>query len=195
MGLAIVLIEPQIPPNTGNIARLCAASETSLHLIEPLGFSLDDDQLQRAGLDYWQDVDLWVHPSWHEFRDAVSRGRCLYFSAHGERSYLDAPYEANSVLVFGNESAGLPERIREKHPERVYRIPMRPAVRSLNLATAAGIVLYEAIRRAGIVLEHAMAHPAAEGPLHPEPAPRRRGRDRVKRSTHGAGTDLGVGDR
>ena len=195
MGLAIVVIEPQIPPNTGNIARLCAATETSLHLIEPLGFSLDDDQLQRAGLDYWQDVDLWVHPSWHEFRDAVSRERCLYFSAHGERSYLDAPYEVNSVLVFGNESAGLPERIREKHAERVYRVPMRPAVRSLNLATAAGIVLYEAIRRVGIVLEEAMSSPAAEAPLHPEPTPRRRGRARVKRSAHGAGTDLGAGDR
>jgi tRNA (cytidine/uridine-2'-O-)-methyltransferase len=147
--LTVVLIEPQIPPNTGNIARLCAATDTSLHLIEPLGFSLDNDQLARAGLDYWDAVDLWVHPSWAEFRDAVSRDRCLYFSAHGHQSYLEAPYTPNSVLVFGNESDGLPERIREKHPERIYRIPMSGAVRSLNLATAAGIVLYEAIRKLG----------------------------------------------
>lgn len=149
MRLTVVLIEPQIPPNTGNIARLCAATDTSLHLIEPLGFSLDNDQLARAGLDYWDAVDLWVHPSWAEFRDAVSRDRCLYFSAHGHQSYLEAPYAPNSVLVFGNESDGLPERILEKHPERIYRIPMSGAVRSLNLATAAGIVLYEAIRKLG----------------------------------------------
>ncbi len=149
MRLTVVLIEPQIPPNTGNIARLCAATDTSLHLIEPLGFSLDNDQLARAGLDYWDAVDLWVHPSWAEFRDAVSRDRCLYFSAHGHQSYLEAPYTPNSVLVFGNESDGLPERILEKHPERIYRIPMSGAVRSLNLATAAGIVLYEAIRKLG----------------------------------------------
>ena len=194
MALAVVLIEPQIPPNTGNIARLCAAPETALHLIEPLGFSLDDDQLNRAGLDYWQDVDLWVHPAWREFREAVSRDRCLYFSAHGGRSYLKAPYEANSALVFGNETVGLPERIREKHPDRVYRIPMRPAVRSLNLATAAGIVLYEAIRRVGVTLDETLGSPAAEAPLRSTTTPRRRGKGRVKRSVHGAGTELGVGE-
>ncbi|GIW51000.1 MAG: putative tRNA (cytidine(34)-2'-O)-methyltransferase [Gemmatimonadales bacterium] len=149
MGLTVVLIEPKIPPNTGNIARLCAATDTSLHLIEPLGFSLDDDELSRAGLDYWDAVDLWVHPSWKEFREAISRERCLYFSAHGRRSYWEAPYRENSVLVFGNETDGLPLRIREKHPERVFRIPMRPAVRSLNLATAVAVVLYEAIRQLG----------------------------------------------
>jgi tRNA (cytidine/uridine-2'-O-)-methyltransferase len=153
MGLTVVLIEPKIPPNTGNIARLCAATDTSLHLIEPLGFSLEDDELNRAGLDYWDAVDLWVHPSWKEFREAISRERCLYFSAHGERSYLDAPYRENSVLVFGNETEGLPSRIREKHPERIFRIPMRPAVRSLNLATAVAVVLYEAIRQLGWDLE------------------------------------------
>lgn len=152
MGLTVVLIEPQIPPNTGNIARLCAATDTSLHLIEPLAFSLDDDQLARAGLDYWKAVDLWVHPSWREFREAVARDRCLYFSAHGRQPYLEAPYAENSVLVFGNETQGLPERIREKHPERVYHIPMRDSVRSLNLATAVGIVLYEAIRQLRIRL-------------------------------------------
>ena len=149
MGLAIALIEPQIPPNTGNIARLCAATDTTLHLIEPLGFSLSDPLLERAGVDYWEAVDLWLHPHWRAFRAAVARERCLYFSAHGTHSYIDAPFTPNSVLLFGNETQGMPERIRDKHPERLFRIPMGPAVRSLNLATAAGIVLYEAIRRLG----------------------------------------------
>jgi tRNA (cytidine/uridine-2'-O-)-methyltransferase len=194
MALTVVLIEPQIPPNTGNVARLCAATEASLHLIEPLGFSLDDDQLQRAGLDYWSDVDLWVHPSWRDFRDAVSRERCLYFSAHGTQPHIEAPYAANTVLVFGNETVGLPERIREKHPERIYRIPMRPAVRSLNLATAVGIVLYEAIRRVGVAFNETRDDLAPEAPLRPQPRPRRRGRGREAHSTHGAGTELGAGE-
>jgi tRNA (cytidine/uridine-2'-O-)-methyltransferase len=157
MALGIALIEPKIPPNTGNIARLCAATNSTLHLIEPLGFSLDDDQLRRAGLDYWSDVDLWVHPNWRAFRDAVARDRCLYFSSHGPHTYLDAPYAPNSVLVFGSESDGMPDRILEKHPERVFRIPMGPAVRSLNLATAVAIVGYEAIRRLGVTLEEGHA--------------------------------------
>ena len=150
MGLSIALIEPQIPPNTGNIARLAVASGTSLHIIEPLGFRLDEPALKRAGLDYWEQVDLWVHPHWRAFRTAVSRERCIYFSAKGTRSYLDAPFADNSVLVFGSETQGMPERIREKYPERLFRIPMRHGIRSLNLATAAGIVLYEAIRQLGV---------------------------------------------
>lgn len=150
---SIALIEPRIPPNTGNIARLCAATGTALHLIEPLGFRLEDDDLRRAGLDYWEAVDLWTHPHWGAFREAVARERCLYFSAHGTRSYLDAPYATTSVLLFGNETDGMPERIRAKYPDRLFRIPMTGDVRSLNLATAVGIVLYEAIRRLGIALE------------------------------------------
>jgi len=150
MGLAIALIEPQIPPNTGNIARLCAATDATLHLIEPLGFSLTDPRLERAGVDYWDAVDLWIHPHWRAFRNAVARDRCLYFSAHGTRSYLEAPFAPNSVLLFGNETAGLPERIRDKYPQRVFRIPMSGAVRSLNLATAVGVVLYEAVRQLGV---------------------------------------------
>lgn len=149
MALHVALLEPEIPPNTGNIARLCAATGVALHLIEPLGFSLDDRELRRAGLDYWDAVDLWVHPGWRAFRAAIARERCLYFSAHGTRPYWDALYTERSCLVFGNESQGLPQRIREKYPERVYRIPMGPAVRSLNLATAAGIVLYEAVHQLG----------------------------------------------
>jgi len=149
----VALIEPQIPPNTGSIARLCAATGTTLHLIGPLGFSLQDPQVRRAGLDYWEDVDLWVHPGWRAFREAVDRGRCLYFSSHGTASYLDAPYAPNTVLLFGNESVGMPERIREKHPDRLYRIPMLPAVRSLNLATAVSVVVYEAARQLGLTLD------------------------------------------
>lgn len=151
MALHVALIEPLIPPNTGNIARLCAATDTALHLIEPLGFSLDDADLRRAGLDYWPAVDLWRHPDWFAFRDAMHRERCLYFSAKGAHSYWDAPYRANSCLVFGNETEGMPGRILEKHPERCFRIPMHGPVRSLNLATAVGIVLYEALRRTGYV--------------------------------------------
>ncbi|HEU5359012.1 MAG TPA: tRNA (cytidine(34)-2'-O)-methyltransferase [Gemmatimonadales bacterium] len=147
--LHIALLEPQIPPNTGNIARLCAATDTALHLVEPLGFSLDDKHLKRAGLDYWDKVDLWRHPDWFEFRKAISRERCIYFSAHATRSYLEAPYQKNSVLVFGREDTGLPARIIEKHPEQCFKIPMPGDVRSLNLATAAGIVLYEALRQVG----------------------------------------------
>lgn len=150
MTLHIALISPRIPPNTGNIARLCAATDTSLHLIEPLGFSVQDADLKRAGLDYWDAVDLWVHPGWREFRDAIARERCLYFSAKATRPLTTAEFRLNSVLVFGNETEGMPDRILEKHPDRCFTIPMQSGkVRSLNLATAAGIVLYEALRKLG----------------------------------------------
>src|SRR5690606_8600004 len=143
MALHIALIQPQIPPNTGNIARLCAATDTPLHLIEPLGFSLDDRQMKRAGLDYWGDVDLWVHPDWFTFRDAITRDRCLYFSANPTRDYREAPFRSNSVLVFGSETEGMPQRILDKHPDQCFRIPMEGPVRSLNLANAVSIGLYE----------------------------------------------------
>lgn len=149
MALQVALINPQIPPNTGNIARLCAATDVALHLIEPLGFTLGDTELRRAGLDYWDDVDLWRHPDWYSFRDAMDRSRCLYFSARAQRSFWRAPYRTNSCLVFGNETEGMPARILEKYPDRCFTIPMAGPVRSLNLATAVGIVLYEALRRTG----------------------------------------------
>ena len=147
MGLQVALIEPQIPPNTGNIARLCAATDVPLHLIEPLGFSVENAELRRAGLDYWNEVDLWRHPDWYTFRDAMDRSRCLYFSANAKRHYWEAPYQANTCLVFGSETEGMPARILEKYPDRCFTIPMPGRVRSLNLATAVGIVLYEAIRQ------------------------------------------------
>lgn len=143
----IALIEPRIPPNTGNIARLCAATDTALHLVGPLGFRLDDAETRRAGLDYWDAVDLWVHPDWRAFRAAMSRDRCLYFSANATRPLWEARFRPASCLVFGNEVDGMPERILAKHPEACFRIPMPGPVRSLNLATAAGIVLYEGLRQ------------------------------------------------
>ncbi len=162
MPLSVALIEPEIPPNTGNIARMCAATGTSLHLIEPLGFDLDDTQVKRAAVRYWEDVDLWVHPYWRYFRSAISRDRCLYFSTHGSRSYVDAPFAPNSVLVFGNEGSGIPKPIVTKYPDRVFRIPMRNMVRNLNLATSAGIVVYEAIRQLGIELDDSVQDSSAE---------------------------------
>lgn len=150
MGLHVALIQPQIPPNTGNIARLCAATDSPLHLIEPLGFSLDAREVKRAGLDYWDKVDLWVHPDWFAFRDAISRDRCLYFSANAGNDYRQAPYRDRGVLVFGSETEGMPARILEKHPERCFRIPMPGDVRSLNLANAVSVVLYEGLRQLGV---------------------------------------------
>jgi tRNA (cytidine/uridine-2'-O-)-methyltransferase len=150
MALHVALIQPQIPPNTGNIARLCAATDSPLHLIEPLGFSLDAREVRRAGLDYWDKTDLWLHSDWYAFRDAISRDRCLYFSANAERDYRRAPYRDRGVLVFGSETEGMPVRILEKHPERCFRIPMSGEVRSLNLANAVSVVLYEGLRQLGV---------------------------------------------
>jgi tRNA (cytidine/uridine-2'-O-)-methyltransferase len=169
MALHVALIEPRIPPNTGNIARLCAATDTPLHLIEPLGFGLNEREVKRAGLDYWDRVDLWVHPNWFRFRDAISRERCLYFSANADQDYRSAPFGANSVLVFGNETDGLPQKILDKHPEQCFRIPMPGDVRSLNLANAVSVVLYEGLRQLGVtdlppaVVDQASAPAATEG--------------------------------
>ena len=152
MALHVALIQPKIPPNTGNIARLCAATDSPLHLIGPLGFSLDAREVKRAGLDYWDKTDLWVHPDWYAFRDAISRDRCLYFSANARNDYRDAPFQDRRVLVFGSETEGMPPRILEKHPERCFRIPMPGDVRSLNLANAVSVVLYEGLRQLGATL-------------------------------------------
>ena len=169
MGLHVALIEPQIAPNTGNIARLCAATETSLHLIGPLGFSLEDAELRRSSVNFLDEVDLWVHPGWRYFREAIGRDRCFYFSAKAHRPYWEAPIPDGSCLVFGNETDGMPMRILEKHPDRVYTIPMTGPVRSLNLATATGIVLYDVLRRlgyssdAGIPMHHHEHHHQGAG--------------------------------
>jgi tRNA (cytidine/uridine-2'-O-)-methyltransferase len=143
----IALWEPEIPPNTGNIARLCAATGARLHLIGRLGFRLDDRDLQRAGLDYWPDVDLARHDSLPEFERSV-RDRIVCFSAHASVPYTQANFRDGDCLLFGSESRGLPPSVLERYRDRAFVIPMPTGkVRSLNLATAVGIVLYEALRQ------------------------------------------------
>lgn len=145
----VVLLEPEIPPNTGSIARTCAATSSPLHLIEPLGFRIDEHAVRRAGLDYWHLVDLHVHASWDAYRAAQPETRMHFFSANATRSYVDADFLAGDALVFGRESVGLPQTLLDAHPERVWAIPTSGGVRSLNVSNAVAIVLYEALRRAG----------------------------------------------
>lgn len=146
----IVLIEPEIPPNTGNIARLCAATGTSLHLVGKLGFSTDDRYLKRAGLDYWEFVDIRYWRDLDELRATAPSGRFFYLSTKVDRTYLDVSFVPGDFIVFGKETKGLPEELLQANPDTSITIPM-PAgtVRSLNLSTSAGIVLYEALRQVG----------------------------------------------
>jgi tRNA (cytidine/uridine-2'-O-)-methyltransferase len=146
----IVFVEPEIPPNTGTTARLCAATHTSFHLVGPLGFSLEDRYLKRAGLDYWPHVDVHYYPHWPDFLARRPSGRLLAFSARATRSYTQVCYAADDLLVFGSETRGLPDNIRIALGDSLYTIPMQGThVRSLNLANAAAIVLYEALRQLG----------------------------------------------
>ncbi len=147
----VVLVEPEIPPNTGNVARLCAASHTTLHLIEPFGFKLDDAQLKRAGLDYWRHLDWKRWKNWAAFEAGLETGARLWFvESNGPRHYAEVRYEPNDYLVFGRETAGLPKAIVEKYPGNWLRIPMFHAeVRSLNLSNCVALVLYEALRQQG----------------------------------------------
>jgi tRNA (cytidine/uridine-2'-O-)-methyltransferase len=148
----VVLYQPEIPPNTGSIARLCAATKTPLHLIAPLGFKIDDKHLKRAGLDYWPYVDVLLHPSWDQFESQRNGRRLLLFSKRAKESYTKAAYRDEDYLVFGPETRGLPGELLEAHRERAYRIPMMgDEVRSLNLSNAVSIVLYEALRQLGRV--------------------------------------------
>jgi len=143
----VVLVEPEIPPNTGSIARTCAATSTPLHLIEPLGFRIDDRSLKRAGIDYWHLVEVHTHPSFADFAAGQPAGRMHFLSSEAERSYLDADFQPGDALVFGKESVGLPRELLHAHPERVWGIPTSGGVRSLNLSNAVAIVLYEALRK------------------------------------------------
>ncbi len=149
--LNIVLLEPEIPPNTGNIARLCAATNSRLHLIEPFGFRLDDAQLRRAGMDYWQHVTWHRWPDWPTFRAGVSDANRIWFiESGGPRLYTDVQYHRGDYLVFGRETAGLPNTLLEAERKTWLRIPMgNSAARSLNVANCAAIVLYEALRQNG----------------------------------------------
>ncbi len=143
----IVLVEPEIPPNTGNAGRLALATGSTLHLVQPFGFDLDDRALKRAGLDYWSEVDVKIWPSFADLREAQStESRWFFLTTKAETPYWDAAYRPGDFLVFGRETKGLPESLLRAHPDECLTIPMRGA-RSLNLATAVGIVVYEAMRQ------------------------------------------------
>lgn len=145
----IVLIEPEIPPNTGNIARLCGATSTVLHLVGKLGFSTDDRQLKRAGLDYWSEVDIHYWDNLDALKRAYPDGRFIYTSKKAARPHVKAEFRSGDFIVFGKETVGLPEELIRANWEHTVRIPIFGKVRSLNLSTAAGIVLYEALRQTG----------------------------------------------
>jgi tRNA (cytidine/uridine-2'-O-)-methyltransferase len=184
----VLLVHPEIPQNTGCAARLTAATGTALHLVEPLGFSLEDRYLKRAGLDYWPLVDLFVHGSLdsavaHFGGSAAFARRARLFTARGRgdggRSLFEAEFDAADVLVFGCESTGLPPELLERHPERRVYIPIRPGVRSLNLASAVTLALYTALVRAGVPLPdndgHHEPHPRATDDVWPHECARRPG--------------------
>ncbi len=151
----IVLVEPEIPPNTGNVARLCAATRTRLHLIEPFGFELEDRQLKRAGMDYWQQVEWHRWKNWAAFSAAVPQGARLWFvESNGPTLYSEARFATDDYLVFGRETAGLPKQLLEENRDHWLRIPMfNPQSRSLNLSNCAAIVLFEALRQQGFARE------------------------------------------
>ena len=145
----IVLVEPEIPQNTGNIARTCAVTGAKLHLVRPLGFSVEDKQLKRAGLDYWHELDITYHDSFAEVEAAYPEARFFLLSTHASKSYADVSYRDGDFLVFGKETAGLGKELLTRRSEDAVRIPMRDGLRSLNLSNSAAIVLYEALRQAG----------------------------------------------
>jgi len=148
--LKVALVHPEIPFNTGNVGRTCAAAGAELHLVAPLGFSLSERRLRRAGLDYWETLAPKVHESLDAFLSFIKEDAdVLAFSAEGERTHWEAPYRADSWLVFGSESRGLPPELRARWRERLFRVPMVDGARSLNLSTAAAVALYEARRALG----------------------------------------------
>jgi tRNA (cytidine/uridine-2'-O-)-methyltransferase len=146
-GLHVVLVAPEIPPNTGSIARLCAGTDTELHLVEPLGFSLEDRYLRRAGLDYWPHVRLHVHTSLASVYDTCSGGRFFYATKKTGRLYTEVAYRRGDFLVFGCETRGLPEALLGAHAAATIRLPQNDKIRSQNLANAVSAILYEAIRQ------------------------------------------------
>ena len=145
--LHVVLVEPEIPPNTGNIARLCLAAGARLHLVEPLGFSLDEKALKRAGMDYWDKCDVHTWPSFDALRTQAGDARFFYLTTKTQRRYWDVQFLDGDRLVFGRETRGLPESLLATNADHCLTIPQQPEARSLNLATSAGIVLYEAVRQ------------------------------------------------
>jgi len=162
----VVLVQPEIPQNTGNIARTCAATGAKLHLIKPLGFELSDKYLKRAGLDYWHLMEYEVHESWEEFREKYPTARMHFASTKAPGSYCEAEYADEDFLVFGRETKGLPETLLRENYGMCVRIPMRADARSLNLSNSVAVVLYEALRQtgfAGLKSEGALTDPTPAG--------------------------------
>ncbi|PZN01817.1 MULTISPECIES: tRNA (cytidine(34)-2'-O)-methyltransferase [Thermaerobacter] len=145
----VVLVAPEIAPNTGNVARTCAVTGARLHLVRPLGFRLSDRMLRRAGMDYWEHVEWRVHDTWDELLAALPEARFCYLEPDGPVRYSDLAFAPGDVLVFGSESRGLPREFIRQRPGPVLRVPMRPGLRSLNLASTVALVLYEAYRQHG----------------------------------------------
>ncbi len=143
----IVLLEPEIPYNTGNIGRTCVATNTSLHLIKPLGFSLDEKSVRRSGLDYWKDVDLHVYENFDDFMEKNNYPTVYMGTTKAKQTYAQVSYDPNAFIMFGKETQGIPEELLLKHKETAIRIPMAEGTRSLNLSNSVAIVLYEALRQ------------------------------------------------
>ena len=158
--LNIVLFEPEIPANTGNIGRTCVATGTRLHLIEPLGFSLSEKALKRAGMDYWKDLDVTTYVNWEDFCQKNPDAKIYYAATKARHVYSEVNYESDCYIMFGKESAGIPEEILKEHPDTCVRIPMLGETRSLNLSNSVAIVLYEALR------QNSFDHMTLEGELH-----------------------------
>ena len=156
--LNIVLHEPEIPANTGNIGRTCVATGTRLHLIEPLGFSLSEKALKRAGMDYWKDLDVTTYVDWEDFLERNPGAKIYYATTKGRHVYSDAHFEPDCYIMFGKESAGIPEEILVENEETTIRIPMYGEIRSLNLGNSVAIVLYEALRQQGFPKLNPMGH-------------------------------------
>ncbi len=147
--LNVVLLEPEIPANTGNIGRTCVATNTRLHLIEPMGFRINEKELKRAGLDYWKDLDVTVYKDFEDFQAKNSNVRMFFATTKAKHTYCGVRFEENDYIMFGKESAGIPEEILIRHPEECLRIPMMEDARSLNLGNSVAIILYEALRQNG----------------------------------------------
>ncbi|MBL4935358.1 tRNA (uridine(34)/cytosine(34)/5-carboxymethylaminomethyluridine(34)-2'-O)-methyltransferase TrmL [Clostridium sp. YIM B02515] len=148
MNLNIVLFEPEIPQNTGNIARTCVLTNSKLHLIKPLGFSLDEKHLKRAGLDYWQYLDMEIHESYEAFREKYKEGNFYFSTTKGKKFYTEVKFEEGDFVIFGKESAGLPDYIRNSNLDNLIRVPMlQTSTRSLNLSNTVAILAYEALRQ------------------------------------------------
>ena len=145
----IVLYEPEIPANTGNIGRTCVATGTPLHLIEPLGFRLTDRYVKRSGMDYWEQLEVTRYVNWQDFLEKHPQARCFYATTKAGQSYTDVTYHADDFLVFGPESRGLPEAMLGQAPQQCVRIPMLDETRSLNLSNSVAVILYEALRQNG----------------------------------------------